>query len=71
MNIEKARTQTNLINAALKGDSSAVEPFDLESDPNPTRLLACGLAHTFNALGAVVRELEALQLEVAELRERR
>ena len=70
-NISNARAQARAIGAAIDGDSSAVQTLgSMGVDPNPERLLAVGLAHSMNALGAIIEELESLRSQVDELRSR-
>jgi len=68
-NISTAKSQTQGIGAAINGNSSAVQTLgNIGTDPHPERLLAVGLAHAMNALGALVKEVESLRSEVDTLR---
>lgn len=67
--IQDAKAQTRGISAAINGQSSAVQTLgNIGTDPHPERLLAVGLAHSANALSAVVAELGELRSEIEAMR---
>lgn len=70
-NIATAKDQTALIAAAINGDSNMLQTLgNIGTDPHPERLLAVGLAHAINALGALTSEVEALRRRVSDLETR-
>jgi len=67
--IDTARSQALGIQAAINGDSSAVNILgSMGSDPHPERLLAVGLAHAQNAIGELIAIVERLQGEIDRMR---
>lgn len=70
--IQEAETQAGGIGAALNGSSSAMQRIgNVESDPNPERMLAVGLAHAMNAIGQLITLVNGLQAEVDLTQKRR
>lgn len=64
-NLDTAKSQSRLIGAAINGDSSSLQVLgNVGQDPHPEVLLAVALAHTQNALAAVIAELEELRSQV-------
>jgi hypothetical protein len=68
-NLDAAKAQSMRISAAINGSSSALQTLgSMGSDPHPERLLAVGLAHAQNSIGALIKAVESLEAEVAHLR---
>jgi len=69
--IEAAKAQAKGIGAAINGNSSAVQTLgNMGGDPHPERLLAVGLAHSQNAIAALIKAVEELESEIARLKRR-
>jgi len=67
--LSTARAQAGGISAAINGSSSAVQTLgNIGSDPHPERLLAVGLAHSQNAIVALIKAVEDLEAQVARLK---
>ena len=67
--IQEAETQAGGIQAALNGSSAAMRQIgNIESDSNPERMLAVGLAHAMNAIGQLITLVGGLQAEVDDLK---
>ena len=70
--VSTAKGQAHGIGAAINGSSSAVQTLgSMGSDPHPERLLAVGLAHSQNAIAALIKAVEELENEVAQLKSER
>ncbi|WP_341957488.1 hypothetical protein [Microbacterium sp. LWH13-1.2] len=71
MSIASAKSQVSGVAGAIKGNSSAMTTLgNIGSDPHPEKMLAVGLAHAGNAIEELIKVVEKLEREVAELRTR-
>lgn len=69
--IAKATRANSGIPAAITGSSSAMQTLgNIGSDPKPEVMLAVGLAHTHDAIAALIEEVTDLRREVDALKRR-
>ncbi|MBN8424411.1 hypothetical protein JF531_07735 [Microbacterium esteraromaticum] len=71
VSIQEAEIQAGGIQAPLDGNSSAMQQIgNIESDSNPERMPAVGLAHPMNAIGQLITLVDGLQAAVDDLKQK-